>query len=132
MLYVRGSAVLIGGATYGGSDRRLKRDILPYPDHAIEVIDKLKPVTFEWKHPKDVGMRGRQIGFVAQDVQPVVPEAAKVSDDPEKTLGLKYDALIPVLTKALQELKATNQALHAEVDKLEADHARLEQEIQGR
>lgn len=130
MLYVQGSAVMVGG-TYGSSDSRLKKDIEPYPDRALDVVDKLKPVTFAWKTPLDRGMRGRHIGFIAQDVMPIVPEAVTISDDQEQTLGLKYHSLIPVLAKALQELKATNQALHAQYNELQADQAALERSLHG-
>ena len=48
----------------------------------------------------------RNVGFTAQDVQKLVPEAVSgVEGDLEKgeTLGIAYTTLIPVLTKAIQE-----------------------------
>ena len=48
----------------------------------------------------------RNVGFTAQDVQKLVPEAVSgVEGDLEKgeTLSIAYTTLIPVLTKAIQE-----------------------------
>ena len=48
----------------------------------------------------------RNVGFIAQDVQKLVPEAVSgVEGDLEKgeTLSIAYTTLIPVLTKAIQE-----------------------------
>ena len=50
-----------------------------------------------------------QVGFIAQDLKPIVPEAVTgIEGDLEKgeTLGVNYTSLIPVLTKAIQEQQA--------------------------
>ena len=47
-----------------------------------------------------------QIGFIAQELRPIVPEAVSgIEGDLEKgeTLAVAYTTLIPVLTKAIQE-----------------------------
>jgi endosialidase-like protein len=67
-------------------------------------------------------MKGRQIGFIAQDVQQVLPDVVLTANDADKTLGLKYDSLIPVLTKAIQELKSDN-------DKLKSDNGNLQAHV---
>jgi hypothetical protein len=106
------------------SDRRHKTEIQPLAVDALDTVAKLKPVTFMWKDPADDGMKGREIGFIAQDVQTVLPDVVSTADDADKTLGLKYDSLIPVLTKAIQELKTDNDAeagqIKALTDRLEA------------
>jgi hypothetical protein len=127
-LYVKGSAFSTGGFA-PASDIRLKKDMEPFRDSALDMIDKLRPVTYQWKVPEDDGMKGRQIGFIAQDVRPVIPEAITVADDPQRTLGLKYDSLIPVLTKAIQELQSTNEALRSQIEALEAEQTELEHEL---
>ena len=48
----------------------------------------------------------RHIGFLAQDVQKVVPEAVSEMHR-DRYLGVDYAALVPVLVGALQELDAT-------------------------
>ena len=54
------------------------------------------------------------MGFIAQEVSNVVPEVVSKHND---TLALNYVGLIPVLTKALQELKAEVDALKRELAK---------------
>jgi cell division protein FtsB len=66
------------------------------------------------------------IGFIAQELKEVVPEAVTGEEVPfsdedtpqeraKKTMGVSKDLLIPVLVKALQELKAELDATKAEV-----------------
>ena len=111
-LHVNGTAYATGAAG-ALSDRRHKKNVAPLGDGALALVGKLKPVSFEWIDPRDDGMKGRQIGFIAQDVEPVIPEAVMTENNAEKTKILKYDSLIPVLAKAIQELKADNDNLRA-------------------
>jgi hypothetical protein len=59
-------------------------------------------------------MPGSHPGFIAQEVQALVPELVSSTDD---TMSLNYIGLIPVLTKAVQELKAELDALKRELGK---------------
>ena len=43
------------------------------------------------------------MGFIAQDVQQVIPEAVNVADPKTGYLGLETDFIIPYLVKAIQE-----------------------------
>jgi hypothetical protein len=95
---------------------------------ALDTVAKLKPVTFMWKDPADDGMKGREIGFIAQDVQTVLPDVVSTAKDADKTLGLKYDSLIPVLTKAIQELKIENDDFRAHVAADDAEAAQIKDE----
>jgi len=56
-------------------------------------------------------MRGPQIGFIAQDVQKVLPSIVITESNRERTLGLKYNEFIPLLTKAIQEQQAAMKRL---------------------
>jgi hypothetical protein len=49
-----------------------------------------------------------QIGFVAQEVETVIPEVVDTHDDPkgEEQKTLAYSHMTAVLTKAIQELEA--------------------------
>jgi hypothetical protein len=85
------------------SDRRLKNDIAN-TKYGLQTILELVPVDYQLKS-NDLS----QIGFVAQDLMPIVPEAVMgIEGDLEKgeTLGVNYTMLIPVLTKAIQEQQA--------------------------
>ena len=105
------------------SDIRRKQNIKPL-QAGLKEVEQLKPVTFEWKdlppnrwknpkgiptdRAKDTGIEGQQIGFIAQDVEKILPSVVLTEDNAEKTKGMKYNEIIPVLTKAIQELKANN------------------------
>lgn len=82
----------------------------------LAVVNALRPVSFQWK-TKDVetdppGLaaasspnKGRAIGFLAQDVQKLIPEAVRQQDG-WGSGGLTLDdrAIIAALVNAVQEL----------------------------
>ncbi len=85
------------------SDSRLKKDILPMTN-ATEIIKQLNPVTYNYKSDeyKELGLpRTFQYGFLAQDVEKVMPSAVLESGSGFKAIN--YTMLIPVLTNALQD-----------------------------
>ena len=115
LLHVNGTAYAVGAAG-ALSDIRHKSDVKTLPDGALGLVSKLRPVSFQWKDPKDDGMKGEQIGFIAQEVEKVLPSVVLTQNDKDKTKGLKYTEVIPVLAKAIQELKVDNDNLRAAND----------------
>jgi len=89
------------------SDRKLKENII-YLESTLDKINSLKPCSFDY-----IDGEKNNLGFVAQDVQGVVPEAIQnISDEgEEETLSMKTNFIIPLLTKAVQELSAKVTAL---------------------
>ena len=59
------------GLTSCSSDARLKTNIVPLPDHTLDKIMHVRPVTFTWK--KDA-LSIEHAGFIAQDTLPYAPE----------------------------------------------------------
>jgi hypothetical protein len=118
----------------GFSDARKKQDISGIDSKAAaEFIAKVRPVKFHWKDkPGDK----ESFGFIAQDISKIGfdnlvgteidPKLHKVVDQdgfvsPEGVgLSLDYNGVIPLLTKAVQDLKADNDNLRARIDVLEA------------
>jgi hypothetical protein len=101
-----------GGAN--SSDRRLKRDILPLNKYGLQQVMQLNPVTYIFKNDN---ANTPQVGFIAQEVQQIIPEVVtgKEGDlSKGESLGIVYGNLVPVLTKAIQELKAENDTLKAQ------------------
>jgi hypothetical protein len=45
-------------------------------------------------------------GFIAQELQKIMPELVSEGNDKDKLLSVNYMAIIPVLTKAIQEQQA--------------------------
>jgi hypothetical protein len=97
-----------GGGYTGISDINKKKDIALSTLGLAEVM-QLKPSTFKFKDDEN---QEEQIGFIAQEVKDIIPQAYyedKEGDD--KFIGLKQAAFIPVLVKAIQELKAEIEIL---------------------
>ena len=82
------------------SDERYKENLFPI-ENAISKLSKLRP--FIGNYIQD-NKKTKHPFLIAQDVLQVIPEAVDVSN-PEK-YGLSYTDLIPILVKAIQELKA--------------------------
>jgi hypothetical protein len=118
-LYVNGTS---GGTNswINSSDKRLKKDIRPI-ENALAMIGKIQGVRFNWRTPaeRSVGKALNlptakpQIGFIAQDLEKVVPEAVAVADGPEKIRSVAESKVVPVLVEAVKELKAANDRLQS-------------------
>ena len=96
------------------SDQRKKENIADIQIGLAEVM-QLQPRQFDWI---DSGEHVPS-GFVAQEVQSVIPSAVVENDD--GFLMMKDRQLIPVLTKALQEAVARIETLEAEVATLKGN-----------
>jgi hypothetical protein len=87
------------------SDRRLKQNIVPAPS-ASAVIDAIQIVSHGWKSAPNEHVT---YGVIAQDLHAVAPQAVSVGDDGdeiEKTWGVDYSKLVPMLIKEIQSLRA--------------------------
>lgn len=96
------------------SDARLKKDVEPIAN-GLEVVRALRPVTFTWRDP---ATPGRQHGFIAQEVEEVVPSLVTTTTD--GMLALDTQEMLPILMQAVKELDAQNAELRAEVAALRA------------
>ena len=103
------------------SDSRLKTVTGRYTD-AITDVKELDPVKFTWNNDPE---NSPNVGFLAQSVQGVVPEAVtsdqKIDGDDTKYLSVKYTEVIPLLTAALQEAITKIETLEAKVVALESN-----------
>jgi hypothetical protein len=70
---------------------------------------QLKPAAFDY-----ISGSKNNLGFIAQDVQEVIPEAVSVTNPETGMLGLKTDFIIPYLVNAIKELKTKNDSLERE------------------
>ncbi|HGK2970493.1 TPA: phage tail spike protein [Streptococcus pneumoniae] len=83
------------------SDRRLKENITNTAVKALDKINRLRMVAFDFIENK----KHEEIGLIAQEAETIVPRI--VSRDPENPDGylhIDYTALVPYLIKAIQEL----------------------------
>ena len=93
-----------GSVKYWGdksSDRRLKENITATAVKALDKINRLNMVAFDFIESK----KHEEIGLIAQEAETIVPEV--ISRDPENPDGylhIDYTAFVPYLIKAIQEL----------------------------
>lgn len=95
------------------SDGRVKKSVESI-ENGIELVKKLNPVRYE--HYSSTFEEGslklakdftQEIGFIAQEVYKILPEAASKPENEESELwSIAYQRIIPVLTKAIQEQQA--------------------------
>jgi len=138
-IYNSGGVYLSDGATTwtGNSDRRLKKNIMALDSATgLSAIEKLNPVSFNWKDKSADSAQGKQLGFIAQEVQKVFPSLVSTGDSVtvklengastkvDNVMGISTTGMIPPLVRAVQELnnivkelKAENDALKARLDK---------------
>lgn len=126
---ISAAAVTFNGYANPPSDYRLKEDFAAIDD-ALALVARLRPGWFTWKQSRE-----RWMGFLAHEVQAVLPFAATGSKDevwghdgprgPDgkllhragtvKPQGMNPANLVPVLTAAVQALAADVATLKAEV-----------------
>lgn len=108
------------------SDARLKDNVQPITS-ALSKILALQGVTFEWNHwDQKRTYPGTQIGFIAQEVEKVVPEVVIDStiDDNDgnrmEVKGVKYENLVALLVEAIKEQNTRIEYLESCLQRLES------------
>ena len=104
------------------SDYRLKENV-DYDFNALDRVAQLKPARFNFIADADTTVDG----FLAHEVQDIVPEAISGEKDavddegnPEYQ-GIDHSKLVPLLTKAIQEQQAQIEALQSEINLLKGE-----------
>jgi hypothetical protein len=130
ILHIAGQGRSTSSAWATSSDRRIKTNIAPLDD-SLNTIMHLNPVSFEYiddYKTANPGLHGLQRGFIAQEVERVIPEMVKIVDEKfgDQQISdfrlLTNGDLVPVLVKAVQELKAQNDQLRNEFEAYTAEH----------
>jgi hypothetical protein len=89
------------GGTWTNSDERRKENI-KLSDYGLNEVLQLIPKKFNFKNDE---RKIINLGFIAQDVLPIIPEAVQTDiDDNKEYYAMNYSNLIPVLVKAIQEM----------------------------
>jgi hypothetical protein len=96
-----GNAYADAGSWVNSSDRNVKENIQNYSG-GLQKILALQPVKFNY-----IGQADPHLGFIAQDVESIIPEVVSSVDTPKgQRLGLAMTEMIAVLTNAVKELEA--------------------------
>ena len=115
---IGGMTTTTSGTTYNTtSDRRLKDNITTITD-GTEKLMAMNPVTHGWKADPHTGETVH--GFIAQEMQEIVPEAVSGDPDGEEMMSMDYGRITPVLVAALQDAVKEITALKERVAELEA------------
>jgi hypothetical protein len=119
MLQVGGEGTFTGDVTANTSDKRLKNNIRII-DNPLEKISKINGVYFNWndvaKQLSNKKSDIEEVGFLAQEVQSVLPHIIKPapfdvdtktgeSISGENYLTIQYEKIVPLLVEAIKELK---------------------------
>ena len=107
-----------GGGVFGAfnlSDVRRKENIRDL-EYGLDVLLQTRPVRFDW-----IGGAADATGFIAQELVEVMPDAVFQPwlNEEDDTYVLSDKTFIPVLVKAIQELKAELDAAKARISTLE-------------
>jgi len=109
-----------GGTTWiNSSDVRLK-DVTGEYRRGLNAITSLRPVTFFYKqdNPRGLPSNEENIGFIAQEVRKVFPEA--VSEGLDGYLDFNMHPINVALVNTVKELRAENEALREEIQQIKA------------
>ena len=96
------------------SDYRLKENV-NYEFNALSRVVKLKPARFNFIADADTTVDG----FLAHEVEDIVPNAVAGEKDGEKMQSIDHSKLVPLLTKAIQEQQAIIDDLKSRIETLE-------------
>ncbi len=102
---------------------KFKKDISPLL-LGLDTVMKMKPVTYYKKDPLGTNDTGRQLGFIADWAEDVVPELV-THDSNGEIHGFNYEQFTAVLAKAIQDLSHWNDKQDDRLDKLEKEVAEL-------
>ena len=130
------STALLGGATAlstdangniirDPSDERLKKNIRTI-DNALDIVLSLHGVRYEWK---DIDRFGDQteVGFIAQELQPVLPEVVR---DGGEYLSVNIKNIVAVVVEAIKEMNTKIEDYFARTERLEQEVVDLRAEIE--
>ncbi len=124
LLSVNGSASKPGGGTWSVfSDERLK-NIKGAFNSGLKAVMRLQPLRYEYKPENALGIKsqGQYVGFTAQAVQQVIPEA--VSQTENGYLMVNSDPIIWTMLNAIKEQQQEIEKLKSEVRRLRATSRR--------
>jgi len=123
------TTVLASGGVSSSSDARLKQLISPIQG-ALQKILELRGVTYYWKKKVIQEKQlhdSRQIGLIAQEVEPILPEV--VTTDSNGMKSIAYSNLTAVLIEALKDQQRQIEHLRTDRDQLEKRMQELEKKV---
>lgn len=111
---------IIANSVAGSSDARFKKNITPITN-PLQKVMQLQGVTFDWK-TKEFSERlfpeKRSLGFIAQEVEQVIPEVVQTENNAEGYKSVQYDKVVALLVEAIKEQQKQIEQLQQKVKEL--------------
>jgi hypothetical protein len=117
--YVLGTLSTDASGNISASDGRLKT-ITNKLDSGLDKVLKLNPVYYKWNKDSGFNTEFTELGFIAQDVKKVIPEAVPNEETETNRLNYSDRAIIATLVKAMQEQQEQIEELKKEVERLKS------------
>ena len=111
---------IIANSIAGSSDVRFKTNIFPI-ENSLEKVLQLRGVTFDWKikeFPSRKFSNKKAMGFIAQEVEQVVPEVVQNENNAEAYKSVQYDKMVALLVEAIKEQQQQIEQLKKEIIQL--------------
>lgn len=112
-----------GGGLASSSDRRLKKNIKNF-GYTPELLLAIRPREWDWKDGS--AMVGHAAGFVAQEIEPIMPYAV---DGTRNFKALFYDRFHALEISALQDHERRIKALEDENEKIRRENIELKRRL---
>ena len=114
------SGDIIANSIAGSSDLRYKTNVRSITS-PLEKVKSLRGVYFNWDRKsfpnKDFSDK-TELGFIAQEVEKVLPEVVSKDNSPEEYRSVKYDKVVALLVEAIKEQQKQIDSLKSQVKKL--------------
>ena len=110
---------IIANSIAGSSDARFKTNITPI-ENPLQKVLQLRGVNFDWKtteFPTRSFSENRSVGFIAQEVEKVLPEVVQTEKNTEGYKSVQYDKVVALLVEAIKEQQKQIDSLKAELKK---------------
>jgi hypothetical protein len=111
---------IIANSIAGSSDARFKTDVAPISNPLQKVL-ALRGVNFNWntsKFPQKMFSEKRTLGFIAQEVEKVLPEIVQTENTTEGYKSVQYDKVVALLVEAMKEQQKQINQLRKQVKQL--------------
>ena len=115
---------IIANSIAGSSDARFKTNITPIANPLQKVL-ALRGVHFNWNtsvFPQRMFSDKRTLGFIAQEVEKVLPEIVQTENTTEGYKSVQYDKVVALLVEAIKEQQKQINQLKKQVKKLRRAH----------
>ena len=110
---------IIANSIAGSSDARFKTNITAI-ENPLQKVLQLRGVNFDWKtkeFPARSFSENRSLGFIAQEVEKVLPEVVQTEKNAEGFKSVQYDKVVALLVEAVKEQQKQINSLKAELKK---------------